>query len=282
MRHISDYFGISHEDWIDEGALDSFITIDSRLHIDPHLLQTAATPELKDSYKRFTDHFDNVLHLLAASKYKGDVFFRRAVSKLTFHELSYVALGYSVGHTRGKGIGSRLARTLADTALQIVNAGIYDPIIFELVGLFETGIGADKICDMTVWLILPDLCEFSERVAKNLGLRTHEIDVLGRKYKLPIIPSNRRSKPLIPRILIPLEILRDLPIAHDWSDIDYVCKYNNELRERVNNIIGSTWKEATRNVSKKKLKEVLLANPDLLRDLIDLYGCINHLGESPL
>ncbi len=101
MQRISDFLGVPHEKLTAEGALDSFMAVDSRLHIDPHLLQSASTPELKDSYERFTDHFDKILHLLDASQLKSDVFFRQALGRLTFREIPYIALGYSVGHTSG-------------------------------------------------------------------------------------------------------------------------------------------------------------------------------------
>jgi len=39
-------------------------------------------------------------------------------------------------------------------------------------------------------------------------------------------------------ILVPLDIVRDLPIANDWSDIETAAMENEEIRRRVNSFLG--------------------------------------------
>jgi hypothetical protein len=52
-----------------------------------------------------------------------------------------------------------------------------------------------------------------------------------------------------------------------------VCAHNDALREQVNHIIGSTWRQATgKNVKKEDLREALLRHPDLLLDLLAQYA----------
>jgi hypothetical protein len=86
-------------------------------------------------------------------------------------------------------------------------------------------------------------------------------------------------------MLIPREILDDLPVALDWYDIDIVCRHNEELRAKVNEIIGMTWKHATRRISKKELKETLLKYPGVLRDMVEQYeekeGKAYDFGADP-
>jgi hypothetical protein len=73
-------------------------------------------------------------------------------------------------------------------------------------------------------------------------------------------------------IFLPKEVLRPLPVAYGWDDIDTVCTHNKEVRQRINHIIGDTWKKATsRNVSKQALRNALLRNPEALRDLLSQY-----------
>lgn len=264
-RRYSDVFGVSHEALMKEGALDAFVDIDSPFHIDPYLLRNTTVPELEHSHQRFVRHFENVIRLLEASKSYYDRMFREAIRNLIFHELPNVSLGYSKS-SFGSGIGLGLAKTLTQTTSQIVAAGIKDPVIFELVGLFEKGIGADRISDMTVRIILPDLLRFSQHVAENLAVETEDFNYKEDSFALPFDRISRQ-----PVILVPIELLRDLPIAEDWSDIDYVCAYNEQLRRAVNQIIGYTWKEATRRVSKRDLKDALIRYPELLQDLIDQY-----------
>lgn len=94
-----------------------------------------------------------------------------ARDKLIFPELQAISLGNSTDGNPGKGIGKGLATKIANTAWQITRAGVNDPAIFELVGLIEDKIGADRISDMTIRIILPDLLAYSERIAKAFKFR---------------------------------------------------------------------------------------------------------------
>lgn len=265
-RRFSDVLGVSHEALESEGVFDAFVDIDSRFHIDPHLLTEVATPELRGSYKGFRHHFDNVIRLLKASQRRGDKMWRGAVQRLIFREVSYIGLGYAAGGTSGNAIGETLANNLAVTASEIIGAGIEDPTIFELLGLLEEGIGADRISDMTAIIILSDLMSFTERVATKLGAQMQATEVDRQLFNLPYDHINSR-----PIVFVPKGILRTLPIAEDWSDIDVVCAHNERLRSVVNQIIGNTWKQATTRVNKLRLRSVLLGHPDVLRDLLNQY-----------
>jgi len=74
IHRISDALKVTEDDLESEGAFNGFVEIDSRLHVDPHLLKTVTTLELKDSYKHFKQYFDEVIHLLDASSFYGDRF----------------------------------------------------------------------------------------------------------------------------------------------------------------------------------------------------------------
>jgi len=265
-KKINEVFKVSEDALAKEGVFNGFIDIDSKFYVDPHLLEVTTVPELENSYQHFKNHFNDVIHLLQASKQPEDRFFHAAHKRLIFPELPFVSLGYSIGGTSGSGIGSGIAKNLTNTALEIVEAGITDPIIFELVGLIEENVGADRISDMTIWIILLDLLMYSERVAKNLNLNTVWVKVRGKEFLLPAVSESN-----CPTILIPGEILRHLPVAYSWDDIDYVCTHNDELRNRVNGIIGNTWKDATKRITKRELKQFLLNYPEMLHDLVEQY-----------
>ena len=264
-RRFSTVLGITHEALDAEGAFDGFVDVDSKFYIDPHLLQNVTIPELATSHQNFRSHFADIFRLLKASKSVYDVPGRTAVRRLISREISYTGLGYSAGSTRGSAIGQKLARQIANTASEIIKLGIEDPELFELLGLIEDGIAADRISDMTTSIILLDLLRFTERIATKFRLRTRTQVVREQSFRIPYDPISQR-----PILLIPKEIIRPLPIAYEWSDIDVVCAHNAELRRRVNQIIGSTWKQAVK-VSKLELKALLLTEPEVLQDLIDQY-----------
>lgn len=264
---VSKTLGVSHRRLVATGAYDAFVDIDSQLYIDPHLLSSSKTKELNSARDRFEKYFTDVLKLLRTSKHRGDIFWRNAVARLTFREISFTGLGYSRRDTKGSAIGRGLAEDLSDLATEIIGAGIDDPAIFELVGLLQEGIGADRISDMTAAIILPNLLNFSARVARQLEVKTRNVKLEETNFAIPIDSENNR---LI--ILVPLDVLRHLPVASSWEDIDIVAAHNEELRRRVNPLIGNTWRKATgRRISKADLRNTLIRNPDLLRDLLEQY-----------
>ncbi|MFA4942780.1 MAG: hypothetical protein WC564_04050 [Patescibacteria group bacterium] len=256
-KRISDLLNIDSAILDSKGVFDSFVDVDSKLYIDPSLLEHNDIPELSDSHNKFKNYFNEIIILLSKSVGQ-DVFRRGALKRLIIKENNLIHLGYS-SNNPGSAIGKKIASEILETAIALIKEGITDPIIFELLGLFEEGVGADRISDMTAHIIFNDLVLFTKRISKELNLKVGDVG-------LPLNIKNNK-----PIIFIPKNILRDLPVAYDWSSIDYVCQHNRELRERVNKIIGNNWKKATR-VSKKVLKNIILSNPELLKDLIDKYG----------
>jgi hypothetical protein len=243
-----------------KGVFNAFVDIDSKLYIDPSLLEKAKIKEFKDSYIKFKSYFAEVLKIVDNSKNRNDRFWREAHMRLQFKEFKCVALGYSVGNKSGNAIGPKLAANLLDTSHEIIKAGIKDPIIFELIGLFEKGIGADRISDLTIHIIKDDLIKYTQRVSSELGIKQN-------KFGLPFNPKTKE-----PIVFTPKELLQDLPIAFCWEDIDRVCQENSNLRNKVNKEIGKTWKFATSGrVTKAAFKQTLLANPQALKDLINQY-----------
>lgn len=264
-KKISTLLKTSTKELDKKGAFDGFIDVDSRLHVDPSLLKSCKIPEFKKSYESFEKYFTQILALVSNSKLKNDRLWKEAHTRLQFKEIGNTALGYSKKGVKGNAIGPKLASKILETVSQIVEAGIKDPIIFELVGMIEDGIGADRISDMTISILLDNFANYTQRVSKELNVKTEKISLSDKLYQLPV---DKATKEAI--ILIPKRLLNNLPIATDWEDIDRVCRYNDELRKKVNKIIGNSWKSAS-NIGKRQLKKLLLENPELIKDLIKQY-----------
>ncbi len=263
---ISDYLGVDKNAFAETGAFDAVLDVDSKLFIDPHLLQSTAALELKGSYAKVQTRFREILKLLEISRRSGDAAWRNAAQRFTFREVNGLCIGYSSRSTSGSGMGEGFRTQLLSTAKQIVDAGIKDPEIFELMGLFEEGVGADRVSDMVARIILADLMAYSQRIFDELRVqRRHEFIYNDTTFALPINPFNRWHI-----ILIPQDILRDLPIAHSFSDIEDVVGFNQRLRARLNVLIGVTWKEA-RRLRKRDYKNAVLGEPDILRELVKEY-----------
>jgi hypothetical protein len=264
-QRLSSILKVSAELLDKKGIFNSFADVDSKLYIDPSLLENCKIKEFKQSYKTFKIYFTEILKLIETSKLEGDVFWRTAHKRLQFKEFKPVALGYSLGNKNGNAIGSVLAMKILLTANEIVAVGINDPIIFELVGIFEKNIGADRISDMTIQIIKSDLISFTQRVSEELGIEMREYGT-----SRILLPFNPKSKE--PIVFTPKTLLRDLPIALCWDDISSVCGINESIRKDVNTRVGRAWKKATTSKpTKPDLKNALLSNPDALRNLIEQY-----------
>jgi hypothetical protein len=64
--------------------------------------------------------------------------------------------------------------------------------------------------------------------------------------------------------------LSPLPVALDWYEIDAVARFNEEVRKKWNEIVVAA-SEEERKPTKAEIREMLLANPKNLADLIEVY-----------
>lgn len=119
---------------------------------------------------------------------------------------------------------------------------------------------------MAVHIIRSHLCSFSQRIASQLNAPTIEVQLNDASFRMPADLTTSAYF-----VLVPADILRNLPIAFSWTDVDIVSAHNAALRKRVNPIIGETWRRATTSVSKKDLRGIVLREPELLTDLLAQY-----------
>lgn len=262
---LSKFLKIPHKSIDDLGALDPVLDLDTRLFLDPHLLKHAESPEFSGSYEKLQKRFLDIGKLLFASQSVGDPFWNAADKKMRWHEVRGLCIGYSSSGTAGSGIGPQLRGRVLATAKIIIDAGRNDPELFELVGLFEEGFGADRISDMTANIIEDDILEYSRNIYKMI-LPSDWSGAIDRKTGLPKNPYTNE-----PILLVPKELLRDLPAAFDWSGSDEVGVGDEDLKEKLNKLVGTSWRSLA-NMKKADLKELVLKYPDLMEDLIDQYA----------
>ena len=261
---ISTEFGVDPDRLLELGIIDTQLASDTNLFIDPLLLAESIHPEMNTGgVTAYEQRFEWIVKLLIASKVKGDVPWRQVEKLFKFSEVSWTCLGYS-SSVRGAGFGKELAAHALDTASQIVKLGITDVDFFMGLSLFEEGIGADRISDMTTNIILKDLIKLTQRINRELGIPSREFDVVGGKEVLPINPYTNS-----PLLFVPTDIVRDLPIATDWSDISRAVKANEDLRERVSGRIGEIWATMSRE-DKARVKAAALSSKESFEQLLEM------------
>ena len=251
MGKITNPATLSSEFALDKGQLDKLgvvdvlLNTDTLLFIDPLLLAASSHAEIKnEANNAYNERFRIIIKLLAASKSIDDVPWRNAKKLFQFSEISWTCLGYG-STVRGSGFGKDLVSTTLETASQIIALGIVDVDLFMALAWFEEGIGPDRISDMTTNIILNSLIKYSSRVNSELKLPIRKVKVGTDVHELIINPYSND-----PLILVPKDIVRDLPIASDWSDISRVVRENEELRNRLNGQVGAIWASMTKKQKK--------------------------------
>lgn len=267
---FSEYFGIEKSVLEARGAFDPILNADTPLFIDPLLLAQSAHQEMRTAHVTWREHFISVIDLLSATRERGDVPWRNADRLFVASEVKGTCLGYGKGSIDGSGIGPELRERLLATALAIVQLGIRDPRLFPLLALLEDDIGPDRISDLTTRVIATHLAQFSERALQGIDIRRVKFNAPSgdRVFELPANPLVRaRNNRNLPVILVPHDVLRTLPIASDWSQVDFVKSHNDALRRRINDSIGEIWATHSRR-KKQDNRRVFLRSRDAFESLL--------------
>lgn len=268
----SRFFKVKHRDFVKKGVYNAFLDQDSLLHIDPLLLKGSEIPEFKNAYTEFFNYFRLFIPLVKASKADNlqDRFFNQMVKRFTFKEIPNTGLGFSKGNTRGRGISGTISIQLAHSAYTIIKAGIEDPEIFGLMQLIEDNMAADRISDMAIAILQRHFLEYTQRIALEMGLTTHSYTFeYGVMFQIPFY----KDKPIH---FIPESFLANLPVAHDFEEIDNVCNYNNRLKRKIAELIGVNWAEY-KNYKKKDWKNLIVGNKDCYKAAISFYKNLNAI-----
>lgn len=246
---FSEYYGIDPATLDERGILNPTLNFDTRLFVDPLLLEHSQHVEMaRGARASYEEHFGRVIRLLRNTESLSDVAGRNAARHLSFPEVKWTCLGYGSRSISGSGSGKHFTAQYVNTARQIVALGVNDPDLFVAMALFEEGVGPDRIGDMATNVILEDLLEFNERVLEDLSIPREERDLAlknGRIYRATLArnPCLKGDQPVV---LVPLDVLRDLPIATDRSEVADAAAKSAFLRAQVNRDVADIWKLRTR------------------------------------
>jgi len=258
-------FGIDADTIQNAGAVDVALNCDTNLFIDPLLLGDANNLTFRScALAAYTAKFEVLIELLQRSKAIGDVAWRAAERQLSFHEVPYTHLGYSSG-VSGSGFGKGLSGQLLTTAKEVIDLGVTSPDLFMVLALIEDGIGADRISDMTTNIVFDCLAAFSVETSEILGITIKDFKIAGRTYKLPPNPINEDE----PLLFVPRDIVRDLPIASDWSSVGSAAHETQDIRDRVNSYIGEIWRAKTKK-DKREIRDNALRSKRAFETLLEV------------
>ena len=262
ISSFTDTFDIDKQTFASLGAFDPVIGVDSRLFIDPALLDECEAPEFADASQKVEEYFGAIITLLEISRHEGDASWKKAERLLTFTEIRGTCLGYCRTNNTGTGIGPTHRRNILESVCALIKAGVLNLTIFELIGVFEEKIGADRISDLLTHILRSTIARYTARVSNQLGYRSTTINYAG--FTVPKNPVKNE-----PILLLPKDVLSPLPLAMSMGDIDYVCSVNEGVRKVINEYFP--WEGKRRKLSKALIKQTILEHADFASALIDAY-----------
>jgi hypothetical protein len=274
---VSDYLELNYE--LEEmGVFDSILDGDSNFFINIVRLKSAQTPEFKNSYENINKFFNQIATLLEAadSNYLTDKLYNTAFKKFKFSEVNGINLGFSKSK-HGSGWGETLRIQVLNDASAIIKKGSKQPEIFHLVSLFEEGIGPDRLSDMIATIIYPDIVAYTKRINLELNIvPSLHTDLI---FNDGLVQNPYKGCDIL---LLPVELLHELPIAKNWEDINRVISENESIRQEINQIISKEWYKWASSAKKQYIKEHIFNDPKRCARVIDSYRkSVVVLGFNP-
>lgn len=244
------------------GVFDLILNYDSNYFININRIKYTRVKEFESAYNTINNYFTQIAILLKHSKNKNDIFYKKALESFKFPEVNGIGLGYSKGRG-GSGFGKELTQRIIEDAKQIVDAGTEDPEIFYLVGMFEDKVGPDRLSDMFAGLLENEIIKYSRRIYEEFNINESRYPEM--KFKNGFLINPYRDTEIL---LVPRDIIHELPIAKDFDDIDRVCTEIEKIKKDINDLIGEKWSKVTSSYKKSYIRESIIKNKSILDKLI--------------
>ena len=258
------------------GVFNVFVDEDSHFFINIKRLQVTTVPEFSAGYAKVNQYFHNIGILLKTSKNSNDRMYKEAVKRFDFPEVNGINLGFSSG-THGAGFGPMLREQIIKDAYEIIQSGSEQPEIFHLVGLFEENVGPDRLSDMVARIIYDDIVAYSKRIYRTLEITPESYPEYN--FDDGVVVNPYKGTKLL---LLPVELLHELPIARCWDDIDRVCRENDAIRAEINDLVGDTWSRMRSAEKKQYLRNWIFMNPEKAGRIIESYKTSTVSEYDPL
>lgn len=252
-------FGISEQ----YDYFDPVLVADTELFVDPFATFDDTSEFFSDSYDRIIRFFNEAFKLAAkAKKNTNTISYRKLQNMLIFPEINEIGLGYS-GSNSGAGASKHFRDQMIAAIYYSIKCGLKEYRHFEEVGIFQEGIGCDRISDITCNILKTNIIKYTQNICKQLDIprapvRMRHIDFdfaqlrwIDGTVKLPYNKYKNRGI-----LLVPERFVNELPTinADDFKDYIWVAK-NETLRNDLNYAIK-------KDIDKKEIIKIARRNPD--------------------
>lgn len=247
---------------------DPIMDFDTRLFVDPFLIYKSQDRLFKKAHKKVVDFFQQAFNLSALCINEEDSRYIKLLNMLCFPEVDELCLGYTSSGTKGFGSGKVFAKKIAEAISLSISLGIANPNHFEAIGLFQEGMGCDRISDAVSGLLIDDFIEYTQSeclsypniTMEEVQIRSYDHNYMRWCKKIVFLPRNPfKDRPVI---LIPKSFLNTLPTINPGDLIDYLW-YN--LGETLRNDFNYDIKGKLR---KNHILQIAKYHPDIIKQYL--------------
>lgn len=176
---FSEVFNIPAATVAAEGWFDPILDEDTLLFIDPFLVHKSKLPLFLGAQDEIVSFFERVFRLAAGIKSPSGPDFETLAELLEFPEVRELCLGYANSSIKGVGTGKVFAHKIAASVMGSVELALVNPQHFEVLSLFQEGIGPDRISDMAANVLKPHLITYTQAVCRrnHVPMEQHRLKV---------------------------------------------------------------------------------------------------------
>jgi hypothetical protein len=131
-------------------------------------------------------------------------------------------------------------------------------------GFFEENVGPDTISDLTSRIILPQLAKITWSFCRKHGIPVYK-SIASPDFELPHFEGKNRKMRAV--VLVPKDIVRDLPLARDWSEVIDAAQKNQAIRDRVNALLASIAKPTVAE-RKAALRNAAMQSVEVMNEFV--------------
>lgn len=277
-----------------EDCFDPILVADTELFVDPFSVFDETEGVFANSFDKIITFFNEAFKLAAQTPERSGVLYGKLESMMTFPEVNEIGLGYSASND-GSGASKWFRDQIIESLYRSIERGMDGYRHFEEIGIFEKGIGCDRISDITCNILKEEIISYTQTMCAKLNIPMVKIKMRHIRFDfkhlrwvdgIVELPYNQYKKRGI--LLIPERFLNDLPTINPDGFKDYIwCCKNATLRNDLNYSIKSDIdKEAIMDIARRcpewvkefeEYKELQGFQPyDLKKDRKGVYGWANR------
>lgn len=258
-------------DWFDIN-----VEMDSPLYVDPFLVFDDTDPHWTAAHDEIIDFFDAALSLLRrADGHRESMHWVKAQRFLLFPEPKEFALGLSMGHPEGAGIGTDLAREMVEGLEFFRERGRgSDDRLLAMMAVLVPGMGVDRISDMVCNILKDRFISYTQGICQAFAVPVQEFTIANAAWTSSGCRWQTGKEMLPPSpvfngavLLTPQRFLKDIPrVTADgfWTWAEH--NENEVLRFDLNYDLAES---LSRRAKARRGRELARKAVDLLEHYVD-------------